>query len=459
MEDKKRRRTKFKIARSLRNLFLTCFGVLFGSLVFATEVDFFISTYEARINEPFLVTLTVRNVEPAYVSFLVEKDPAVFSLSSTKKEATNISLSGRQIVPATVFTQELIPRELGLHELGPFKILCDTEEILLPLVYIQVKDKEEKQNVQVFWVNSKNVYEVGLSSDLILMGTKDIRFISVQVPLSEYGVLEKVETSGLAELDPENQILAQYRWTPIREGLLSLPLATVEYKNGFGLSSFVTSKEQKVRVLPFQEKSAPLSKNNHVASAFVKVAKKEVSDSKPISDNTEYELVKTLFDLRKKEHESLAFFKYRAQRIKIERENGLSENPKVQAGAWKLPLAFVFLLCCLIALFFGLVSPLDKKKKYKKYSLFTLCFAILFACIVVNLYIKDMHAQAVVTSVTLSQVPEKGSETIEILRAGSVVTVFKVIGDWASVQSPTKVKGWVPLNTLWVYSKQENLGL
>ena len=504
MEKSERRKTAPGCGGLLKNLPRFCAFLFLGAIcafpLCAFEVDIFVSSFEILPGQEMTLEFTVYGASPSDTSVENPSFPKSFMQTSSRKERRRVerkgSLAGNS-ADATVISQKWIPSEAGNFSLGPFTVKVKGEKVELPPVYITVTAPPAAEFTGLRWETAPEQGRVGkplrITLEACLKGTvgavscdapENALLEPVSLPVSASGTGAKGaqnsagEDSRSSDGNPAWVPVAAWKWTPLSSGECQLPIAVLEYTTPAGKTLKIASQPYSVTVAPGSPEFAESRNPQTVGKAFASPLPEKTGDTGvkqarsvsafPVPDvsGTKYSAITVAADfwrkgsyrealaaLRHAEYTTLFPRAYRAVRLACEDSLGLGETLPVPPAAWK-PFAVIG---AVVLLFLGLAlylvgTRLRVSRQFPNVLLFASAALAIFAVFV---YTRDLKPAGVISRSSLLHVPETSSTVVEILPEGTAIRILRKAGDWAYVETPSSLRGWIRGGQVVEYTKTE----
>jgi len=446
----------------------------------AVDVGLYISSYEIATGESLTMEFTIPDTDPANASLAPPLIPESFTAVSSRKERRQITdaLSPGGQRPVTVISEEWTASKSGYFSLGPFTVSAGAETITLPQVYITVTSKEVEDTSALRWVLGDNLIGTGHASRITLEARFSGTVRVITCPAPENALLETVSAvangksfSELSEGSEQGWVrLASYEWTPLSNGLQNLPEATFVYADARGVDRKLTTSVRGTSVvrLPLADEStipgnvtrAFMAPSGSSGSDRADGSGKRASSERPslpveckgIPWETGH-YADILVFLRHAEYTRLFPREYRDFRLKAEALLGLEDSLPVPPAAWKLWAVLGAVILFTIA-FFLRISGI--KFKLLRRLIYLLFFTSgLLAIFAVYVYTRDPGMACVSRGSDLLHVPEADSTIVDRIPEGTAMLIKRQVGDWAYVETPSSLSGWVLADTIVEYTTME----
>ncbi len=474
--------------------------------VFAFDVDFFVSTYEATVGDEVELRFTVYGVDPGDVTLEVSSAPAELAQSASRKERQRVedpAATGNGYESATVITQKWIATEGGSVTLGPFAVHVGADTVTVPPVHITIAEQRSSGHTDLRWKVGQTTARAGDPFRIVLEASVYGRAEAVYCDAPENAILETVPLSspdgnpdsveGVTETDAGNgaghstdkgswSAVAAWDWIPLKTGSQQLPVAVLEYTTPEGESRKAASPIFAITVSSGRGTETESGIPRSLKKAFTDLA--DGADAAGISDDDgslavrdvplPVELasipdkvtassVRELWNggkyaraisaLRRAEHERLFPGAYRQARMASERSLSLSVTQEVPPAAWKQISVIGVALLLAVALLFRLVS--FRARSLLGFAYLSLALSLALAIFASTVYIRDRYPAGVSERSALYHIPETSSTIVERLGEGTPVLVLKTAQDWLYIQTPTSLRGWLPSSRVSIYTGSE----
>lgn len=403
----------------------------------ATNVDFFVSSFEFLQGETLRVELVVQDTDPAIASLSVSGVADSFVLLQSRKERR---------FRDTSFSLEWTVMEFREYSLGPFVLIVGEETIEMPEIHLVVGPPPVSDTTEVRWVIDESKPRVGKKNHIALEAFFTGTLESVLCPVPENALLEGLPLGDMKSTKGWS-IIGQWSWTPLLEGRQSLPVALVEFSLKDRGNRKVASIPRFVSVEPPVMISHKAEISNSLLRAFAEVPELEEKNKKEI----DIVKIERIAELRHTEYGSFFPSHIRKERELLEGELLLSQTKKVPYAAWKA-ISVIGSVVLIVVFFFSRVMS-------QRWSFFTSIARISFLCagfLVFSaffLYMSDRLGAAVVLSNQLRHVPENASSIITNVVPGSSVAILKRAGDWVYVETNEPVRGWIQAKDIIEYTR------
>lgn len=474
MEKPSRWRRCFCTGGSLMSRFL-CALLLgcAGWMVFALEGDLYLSTPEVLPTETVSVVITVFPAKPSNTELVIEVIPPSFSNGSQHKVRT-IADSQQWLlsssVEATQFRLEWKAQEAGEFSVGPFMIRSEGETLVLPPVIITVIQPNSLQGKLWWQVPSEKPFEHGEPAEIQLYALVTGTLLSLDCPPSEGMILE---ASGEASLpvvcDGLIPILVASRLvTPLSDGTISLPAATVSVRYDDGSEGLVYSERLSVPVMARSGKQAVSTKTGDsklLQKAFTPVTSEAAVTSVPPCPFVEIDTLvaqqacalweegqvgKALVLLRTEETIALVPFAARSARMSAEKALSISHTFSVPPLAWIAPLGLGSMLCLCVSLVFARWRVKPSAKRSRALIAMILC-SVPGLLLSLLLFVLSFTTDAVVLGGTIRQVPEETSRQSQSVQEGTAIRLERKVGSWVLVRTADGRSGWMKIDEIGIY--------
>ena len=421
-------------------LIILSFVTLFS--VSATNVDFFVSSFEFLQGEPLKVELVVQETDPTTATLNVIGIPEQFILTQSRKERR---------FRDTVFTVEWIVMDFGEFSLGPFLLSVGEETIEMPMIHLVVGPPPISDTTQVRWIIDEGLPRVGEKKSIALEALFSGTINSIQCPVPENALLEESHSTELKSAKGWT-IIGQWYWTPLIEGRQALPSALAEFSMGKKDVRTIASIPLIVTVAP-----APISnKEKEISGSLLRA----FTDLPQLEQEKEYEMdrvsIMRIAELRHAEYVSFFPSRIRKERQQLEATLSLRNTAKVPYASWKSISVIGSVVLILVWL---LSHILSNKRQFLKYiSRITAFCTLLFIIGALFIYSSDRLDSGVVLSNQIRHVPENASSIISEIIPGSSVKILKRAGDWVYVETTDHVRGWLQSNLIIEYTTDSPSG-
>jgi len=447
----------------------------------AVDVGLFVSSYEIAVGESLTMEFTIPDTDPADASLSLSGIPETFAAVSSKKERRQITdaLSPGGMRSVTVIQEEWTASRTGSFSLGPFTVKAGEETITLPQVYITVNSKEVLDPSALRWVLGDSLIGTGHASRITLEAQFSGTVRSISCPAPENALLEEVNSAAggkssteLSEGSESGWVrLASFNWTPLTGGLQNLPVAVFIYADARGVDRKLTSpvRETSVVRLPLPVLSTTVP--GTVERAFTTPSGSSGSDragsagksssSGHLSFPSECKGIPwekghyadILAILRHAEYTRLFPREYRTSRLEAEARLGLEDSLPVPPSAWKPWAVFGAVILFTIA-FLLKISGFRLKilRRFIFLLFFTSGLLVIFA---VYVYTRDPGMACVSRGSDLLHVPEGDSTVVDRIPEGTAMLIKRQVGNWAYVETPSSLSGWVSADTILEYTAME----
>ena len=424
---------------------------------------------------------TIPDTDPADASLSLSGIPESFTAVSSRKERRQITdaLSPGGMRSVTVISQEWTASASGSFSLGPFSVKAGEETITLPQVYITVTSKEALAPTALRWVLGDALSGTGRSSRITLEAQFSGTVRSLSCPAPENALLEEVNSAASgkssAELPAGSESgwvrVASYNWTPLSSGLQNLPVAVFIYADARGADRKLTSPVRTTSVVRLPVPVAAASVPGSVARAFTAPSGSSECDQVGTSGKASASghlgfpveckgipwqkghYAEILAILRHAEYTRLFPREYRTSRLAAEAQLGLDDSLDVPPSAWK-PWAVFGAVILFTAAFLLRISGLKLKilRRFVYLLFFTSGLLVIFA---IYVYTRDPGMACVSRGSDLLHVPEADSTVVDRIPEGAALLIKRRVGNWAYVETPSTLSGWVPGDTILEYTAME----
>jgi hypothetical protein len=452
------------LTRKNRRLLIAVACLLLAAVsAYSFEADIRVSSYDLRVGDTLRVEIVVRDAQPATTSATPLNVPSSFIPGASSKEKRIVEDANDVFgthVELTVIAAEWKVTESGAWAIGPFTITSRNESLELPPVYVTVTlpGGAKDSPAALRWVVPEGPIRTGKAVHIVLEGQFPGKKTAVSCPAPENALLEShfFAPGSVQPSAPGWTVVAIWAWTPLGEGMESLPRAVLEYTTATGAVRSVSSEPLSVQVA----RGSVSSQRSAIPKSLKAIFADTGSGSVPaprVAKEKDLETAARLHDLRRLEYTTLFPRSQRLARQAMEDELGISETFPVPPAAWK-PLAVIgSVLSAFLALILRLVasSPVPVRSLFRRLSVPVAIVSLLLAIFAVTLYTQDLKTAGVVTGADLLHVPEANSTLIENLRSGTPVRVIRQAGDWLFVETPSSIDGWIPSGSFLDYTTME----
>lgn len=409
----------------------------------ATNVDFFVSSFEFLQGEPLRVELVVQDTEPSNASLNILNVPDSFVLIQSRKERRSRD---------TLFSLEWTVLEFGDYSLGPFLLIVGDETIEMPVIHLMVGPPSVTDTTQVRWVIDEGKYRVGERKPIALEAFFTGSVIAIHCPVPENALLEEVYSSPLVNTNGWT-IVGKWLWTPLMDGPQSLPAALIEFSLENRAGRTIASTPLTVKV----EAARVVNASPEVTGALLKAFSDLPTVEKVQEPQIDIATIKRVAELRHEEYISYFPSQIRKEREKLEKILLLKNTPKVPYAPWKAVSVIGTIVLVFLFLLFHIAS--QRWRGFKHFSRFIALVAFLFLACAVYIYISDISEYGVVLSDNLRHVPENTSSIIAEVLPGSSVKILKSAGDWVYVETTDPSRGWVQIASIIEYTTDARKGI
>jgi len=360
----------------------------------------------------------------------------------------------------SVIVLEYLVQQAGFHFIGPFVITSSQGDAVLPAVRIEVIETQEAEVASVRWHILGTELRTGEPQILQLQirNSQDLLDFDVSVP--ERSILELLGTMPLSGFSVDYSVVAEYRWTALAPGHITLPVAVVSLLDGSGEKVIVSSAEHSVQFTGTV--SSTVSSDNsmkndvHQSDALLFRAFEplqaggndfpplpSVLDEYPdlIPDWSPERVYRVLAGLRALEYRSLRPRQHRKIREELESMLDLPATHSVSRGYWRSALLFVAITVLSIALMLYLLTL--RHSFFRSFAHIFLLIGIFIAGYAVILYIEASQPVVIVSSTAVYTIPDTKGNILVQLVGGQTVMLRKVVGDWLLVRTHSGYDGWV----------------
>ena len=419
------------------------------SIVIRPEEDVFFTNQEVKF------VLEIPGVEPAEVQTQLQtmKDGITFISSRRLEYFTNDESTGTRIEFWFTF------RDTGIAEMLPLitrvngytyylefqKVqVYENPKTIAPRIIIEINgnetfystnDSSKKTNYQITSEVTKPI-----DINLYIQYAVQVKQFGYELPKdSLFQEVERFEMlngkTRLPDFSHDKVPLINLRWTPLKEGKLTLPNVRLLATAYSGRNVELGLPDCTVNITKLISSEENAGEENSTLFAYAL--------SNPIDDTLEVKEIKAtqndfkkIAELRSKEkHAFHNFFSYRKQRIKLEQNIGIAASMREHSVMLWTIVSAIFILLTAVSIFLFLC-------KKRASSLIIFCFAFIFAvgAFVLGLLVSEKHG--VVTGGTISPVPEDSALSSTAVTAGTCVKIKEQTDNWYFIEY-NENGGWI----------------
>ncbi len=464
---------------------LMCLALSF--LAFGFEADLSVSSYELIEGQSLTIKILMYPAEPSSSSVSFGAIPPSFSSQASRKESRFVERDGPGIferISGAHITQEWVVSGEGNHTLGPFTLESRGEELTLPAITVTVYQTPKGAVRSLAWRSLEGTTYANEARRLSLVASFDGTLDSVVCPAPEGAILETVfmAPSGALVGEDGSLIVAEYDWTPLSPGNVSLPEAHIAITSPSGGTTRVYAERPIVRVERSRSETARRGEGSRTRKdakadetlrrAFSKppasVEASEVRSPFPSVEGSARDRAileatrlwdegfegKALAVLRSAEYRSLIPFTLSRARRSAEKILSIERAPRVIPFVWKRICVIAAVACAILFASVRLLYAFRLRRKTFLYaiSLFFAVSSVTLAASGTFLYCLDARPMAVVLSGGLKRIPESSSGPLAALKEGESVGILSRAGGWVFVRDRRGLEGWMRDEQIAVYS-------
>lgn len=424
------------------------------SIVIRPEEDVFFTNQEVKF------VLEIPGVEPADVQTQLQTmNEGITFISSRRLEYfTNDEITGTRIEFWFTFRDTgiieipgLLAKVKGYNYYLPFQKVqvYENPKTIAPRIIVEINGKE------TFYSTSDNTKKTNYQITSEVTKPIDINlYIQYAVQIKQFGyelpkdsLFQEVERfemvkgkMRLPDFTHDKIPLINMRWTPLKEGKLTLPNIRLLATAYSGRNVELGLPECTVTITKF----LPSDENDDDANStlFAYALSNPIDEKFEVQEvNASMKDFKRIADLRSKEKHSIHnHLMYRKERVKLEQSIGIaaSRNEK-SVVLWTIIFA-MFILLLAVSIFLLLC-----RKKVSALIIFCFAFVFAIASFVLGLMVSEKHG--VVTGGTISPVPEDSALSSTAVTAGTCVKIKEQTENWYFIEY-NENGGWI---------KKENL--
>ena len=500
----------------IRAFLLACFLLFCAFAPFAAETEMMLSGPPFVAGEAFAVSFAFYGASPDAVfwegegdtasgyGYMEEAFPPSFSLEAVRKSSAAMPQQGvfaSSGSRAAVIAIEIIPKEAGEFDIGPFLFRAGSERVTFAPVHISVAAPasqaggQSSGELRLFWLVQERQggglvppseafsLEAGQGALIVLMSPSHAEG-SVSCPAPENALLESASVNPL-EIDsllpfglPSGYSpAAAYIWTPLFHGRQSLPQAAFSPAGG-GAASF-SEEAEAVIAAPQIEQSLPPEQGLPAATALppeppAPLLEKPAAFSPRAADSRfeaslanaasslwdEGQQARAAVILRSAEN---AFpFRKRIAEMRSAADEALDVEGKSVGALERLLFfaPFVLILLVLIlfaALFISWAAPSKKGGKSdpsfggKKLIISCAVLAALAAGGALCASLSGGMEEAAASGGFLRRVPDGEAAAVALVKPGAPLKIESRTASWLYVKTLSGEAGWYPSSEIIVY--------
>ncbi len=398
-----------------------------GDLIVAQESEF---------------SIQLEGLSPSEIElFTIDFPEGVVFVSSTKSDGFVRSSSG-QTVKATTISYVVRFSKAGVYELDNLPIMINSKLQSISFPSVTVLPNPNLLFPELILEQNGDFYALEEGSFTI-----SVRYCKsvedIQVGLSEHALIEQkdlllnIPTDDLP-LSVNAIPVALYSCKPFSQGKLLFPDVTATVTAYNGTQHTVAVKNTQLHVFEQRDTTNSIYGNERSVANFEQYGVNDSSES--IVRNED--LVEELALLRIQEKYSFFPFSARAERIKLENQEGINNKNEVSyiwvSGGIVLAVLIIF---CTAGLYW-----LTKKRGGNAFSRYIpLAFALGVILLVVSCFFGRplLKQYALTYGAQLYTIPEYESRIVSTLPAGLRLEINRSVGDWYLVKQEHGQSGWI----------------
>lgn len=455
------------LKRSAVHLLLACFAMpLFANTPNAEELKALVIKSENKLcftAQESIFTLEIPGLEASKLQASLQTLPDGIQFLSSRRD---IYFDDARLESGTRLQLFFSFSKTGTITIPPLTVTIANRRYKIPFQTVTVYENLETLNPKLtvtlsdelqHQIDSKGILHVPAGSEVQF--SVAVRFcvqlVKFSWQLPKNAIFRELTRNDIANgaffgksFSPETHELATFSWTPLTEGMCTLPdisITAVAYngmKKNIALPQIAVSVEKNAALAASAKQSAPTTVREQtvLASADFQTAFEAATapatgeDDESASREPFVVDCKLLSELRSAERNSFPFDKSRRLRAEYEAKAQLSAPKEARVRIAQLFYALFALSCVLIVLL--------ALKKHVKRTAVTVALAVGLLVLSIHWTLKLAPEYAIFTGGKLMTIPEEQATSTHIEQAGERVRILETAGSWVYILT-AESGGWV----------------